>query len=379
MKLSQVDRNKLLPLLLQLSSAIEDLLVTGLTTASETTVQTLNVSFQEASRMGLLRLGTTLRAVNEEVARFTKNQAGFSRRRLSFFLNRSWVLTRALKNAIENNKDDVFERLMLTPSASPVDSIDLVTIGVVKRSATSFVAFDFRLRAVTEHGAIKKGDKLVLSCVFPKTPGVEIPAEGYLHLPQKQKHKGTTFLEGKQIRIEKVNVSPDPTGCRRLILTDASTVVPTETFAGNSWSELQSLLTWDQRAALERVRSHQPGPFDLEIEMQEEVFFDDWLVGEPSESSEDNQVVYPVMTSLLPCEVTVVRSPDTENVIEQLNALVNKKGKGTLYGLLHYERCKMVLQPLTIFKSDGKNVVVKHLMISDKKIDPKALLATLKF
>lgn len=93
--------------------------------------------------MGLLRLGTTLRALNEEVARFTKNQAGFSRRRLSFFLNRSWVLTRALKNAIENNKADVFERLMLTPSASPVDLIDVVTIGVVKRSATSFVAFDF--------------------------------------------------------------------------------------------------------------------------------------------------------------------------------------------------------------------------------------------
>jgi hypothetical protein len=370
LKLEQVDRKKLLPLLDELSGAVEDLLVTGLTTASDATVKTLHVSFQESSRMGLLRLGSTLRAVNEEVARFTKSEPGFSRRRLSFFLNRSWVLSKALKNAIDGNKADVFEKLMITPSPVALDKVEVVTVGVVKRAATSFCAFDFRLRAVADSGHIKKGANLVWSCIFPRAPGTSIPAEGYLHLPQKQKFKATVFLEPKQITIDKVTTSADATGCQRITMTEGSLVT-----AGAAFEDWEPLMQWDQAAALQRVQSHQPGPFDLEVEMQEEVFFKDWLIQDSWQPDESN-IVFPVVTNLFPCEATVPKVGENSTLIAELEALIKKKkDRGVLYGLMHYERCKMVLQPLTVFDKKGP----KHLMISSEKIDPKALLAALKF
>src|ERR1700735_5377128 len=99
-KWEQVDRKKLTPLLEDLTTAIEDLLLTGLTTASEATRNTLNVSFQESSRLGLLRLGGTLRVACEELSRYTRNNAEFSSKRFSFFLNRAWLLSRGLSMAV---------------------------------------------------------------------------------------------------------------------------------------------------------------------------------------------------------------------------------------------------------------------------------------
>ncbi|HEY7426317.1 MAG TPA: hypothetical protein VH682_18945, partial [Gemmataceae bacterium] len=96
MKLNPSDRRKLLPMLDKLAESVEELLLSGLTTASEATRQALGVSFQEASRLGLLRLGSTLRAANEELGRFTRDEAAFSRKRLSFFLNRAWLLSHGL-------------------------------------------------------------------------------------------------------------------------------------------------------------------------------------------------------------------------------------------------------------------------------------------
>lgn len=369
MKLEQVDRKKLIPLLDQLSGAVEDLLMTGLTTASEATVKTLNVSFQEASRMGLLRLGGTLRSVNDEVARYARNDSDFSRRRLSFFLNRAWSLSTALKGSIEGNRIDLFEKLMRTPSPQPVEKIDLVTIGVVKRPAASFVAFEFRFRAVSDSGHLKKGERLVWSCVFPKAPGSPIPPEGYLHLPQKQKFKAISLLEPNVFTIENVSTTLDPTGCHRVSLTDASTVT-----TGAAFSDWPSLFQWDQSAALERLKQHEPGPFDLDVELQEEVFFDEWVIQDSWENS-DNGIVFPISTSTFLCEAVIPKTGDNSVLQNNLGEFKDKKKPGTLYGLLHYERCKLVLQPLTVF---GKKKL-KHLMISDEKIDPRALLSTLKF
>lgn len=370
MKLEQVDRKKLLPLLDNLTVAVEDLLVTGLTTASQTTVQTLNVTFQESSRMGLLRLGSTLRAVNEEVARYTKNDPEFSRKRLSFFLNRSWLLSSAIKKAIEENNSTVFEKLMLTPSPKPVEAVEAVTIGVVKRAASTFCAFDFRMRVTADSGHLKSGEKIIWSCVFPKTPGSDIPPEGNLHLPQKQKFKAISFLEPKKILITNVTSSIDMTGCQRITLGETSTV---ET--GDVYSDWESLFHWDQHAALKRVEQHKPGPFDLEVELQEEVFFKKWMI-EESWEKDDAGTVYPIITDTLRCEATVSNSADNKILRKELDGYRKAKTQpGTLYGLLHYERCKLVLQPLTAFEKKGP----KHLMISPEKIDPKALLAALKF
>lgn len=92
--LNATDRSKLASLLDKLAGAVEELLLTGLTTASQSTRQTLDVSFREASRLRLLRLSSTLRVANEELGRFTRNESEFSSKRLSFFLNRAWLLAR---------------------------------------------------------------------------------------------------------------------------------------------------------------------------------------------------------------------------------------------------------------------------------------------
>jgi hypothetical protein len=369
MKFEQVDRNKLIPLLEELSGAVEDLLVTGLTTASDATVKTLNVSFQESSRMGLLRLGGTLRSVNDEVARYAKNDPDFSRRRLSFFLNRAWALSNALKSSIEGNRVDLFERLMRTASPQPLERVEVVTVGVVKRPAASFVAFEFRLRTVSQSAHLKMGERLVWSCVFPKAPASAIPAEGYLHLPQKQKFKAVSLLEPRVVTLEKVSTTLDPTGCLRVSLSDASNVA-----IGQEFSDWSSLFYWDQEAAFERVKQHEPGPFDLDVELQEEVFFDEWAMHDSWEDS-DNGIVFPFQTGTFMCEAIVPKSGDNSLLLTNLSEYKDKKKPGTLYGLMHYERCKLVLQPLTIF---GKKKP-KHLMISDEKIDPRALLSALRF
>jgi len=371
MKLEQVDRKKLLPLLDQLSGAVEDLLGTGLTTASDSTVKTFNVAFQESSRMGLLRLGSTLRAVNDEVSRYTENEPDFSRRRFSFFLNRSWVLSNAIKRAIEENNAQEFERLMLTPSPKPVEKVEVVTIGVVKRAAASFSAFDFRLRAVSDSGQFKTGDSLIWSSVFPKAPGTNIPPEGYLHFQQKQKFKGINFLDPKKVVIENANVSLDATGSQRIQLTDASTLTFDEPF-----SDWKKFFLWNQGAARDRVIAHKPGPFDLDIELQEEVFFDDWQVTSGEEAEDGKSVVFTIEANELKCETTVPLTPENKSLLEALVAFRNaNKVGGALYGLMHYERCKLILQPLTVFEKKAP----RHLMISTEKIDQRALLAAIKF
>ena len=66
------ERPKLRAVLDQLAGAVEELLLSGLTTASEATRQTMNVAMQEAARFRLLRLGSALRVAMEELGRFTR-------------------------------------------------------------------------------------------------------------------------------------------------------------------------------------------------------------------------------------------------------------------------------------------------------------------
>jgi hypothetical protein len=41
---------------------------------------------------------------------------------------------------------------------------------------------------------------------------------------------------------------------------------------------------------------------------------------------------------------------------------------------MHYERCRLMFQPLSVFGEQGP----EHLMVSAKNVDRKALLAALK-
>ena len=62
-------RGEQLALLGRTAEAIEDLLLSGATTASEATGRTLSAAFEQASKAGFLRLGSTLRILVEELRR----------------------------------------------------------------------------------------------------------------------------------------------------------------------------------------------------------------------------------------------------------------------------------------------------------------------
>ena len=371
MNLPKPEQAKLTATLDQVATGIEELLLSGLTTASEATRQVLGVAFQEASRLRLLRLGSTLRAANDELGRFTRNEPDFSRRRLSFFLNRSWLLSRGLTRAIKEGDDNEFDKLLWMPASQPVDRLEVVTLGIAKKvAAGAFCAFDFRLRAVQQSGNIPAGQRLAWSCVFPTKPGVEIPPEGFLHLPQKQKFKASLFLEKKVIVMEKVAVALDDFGGGRISLSDASAVTTGEEFT--SWEQFQ---TWDPAAALARIREHDPGPFDLDVEMQEEIVLDDWQCGEPAAREENGQVVYPIAANAMMLDAIVSTGIEGKATSAALKDLRKKKQPPPLFGLMHYERCRLVLQPLAVFGKDGP----EYLTISNETVDRAALLKALKF
>lgn len=414
MKLSQIDRRKLMPLLDELSRAIEDLLLTGLTTASQQTINTLTVSFQEASRMGLLRLGSTLRIACDELGRYTRNQADFSRNRFSFFLNRSWLLTRGLSKAIDSNNEAEFERLVWVPANHPVDKLEVVTLGISKKVTSAFVAFDFRLRTIGEDSAmIAAGTKMVWSCVFPVRADSKVPAEGYLHLPQKQKFNAIWFAEGKTMLIENAAVAVDKWGTGRINLGEKSVVT-----AGSKFEQWDQFLSWDQAEAATRIEATRPGPMDLDIEMLEEVAFSRFLIADRLEEGDDRPYVYPIISDGITYSAIVARGVEGASIDAAIAALRDdlkegkaegggtavklasgkagaklvkasaRAGKGqaganaadsatdgapTLYGLMHYERCQLRFQPLTVFSKKGP----EYITLSKDKIDRAVLLKTL--
>src|SRR5881227_3947264 len=110
--MTPAERKQLLSLLDELRGAVEELLLAGMTAASKSTVERLDITFKEASRMRLLRLGSTLRIANEEISRFTTGSTQFSARRLAFFLGRAWLLATSMRRAITANDDARLDKLM---------------------------------------------------------------------------------------------------------------------------------------------------------------------------------------------------------------------------------------------------------------------------
>jgi hypothetical protein len=346
------------------------LLLTGLTTASEATRQTLHVAFQEASRLRLLRLGGTLRVANEELGRFTRNETQFSAKRLVFFLNRAWLLSKGLARALRERDEAEFDRLLWTPASEPAARLEVVTLGVVKKVATgAFFAFEFRLRTVADAGSISAGRRLMWSCIYPVKPGLDLVPEAFLILAQKQKFAPKDFLEGKVLVIENAAVALDEFGGGRISLGDQSTVT-----LGDKFNDWQRFMTWDPAEALRRVLGHKPGPFDLEVEMQEEVVLDGWQMDKPTERA-DGQTVYPVQWNETRLEALAGAGVEGQALKKALDGWRKLKEKPPLFGLLHYERCKLMLQPLAVFTDTGP----VQLQLTAEKIDRAALLKTIKF
>jgi hypothetical protein len=365
------DQKQLLSLLDELRGAVEDLLFTGLTAASKSTVERVDVTFREASRMRLLRLGSTLRIANEEISRFTSGSPQFSSRRLAFFLGRAWLLATSMQKPIAANDTAAVDRLMSVPATQPLAMLKLIMLGVIKRVVPgAFASFDFRLRAVEAAPPVELGESVIWSCVFPLRKDVDLPTEAFLHLPQKQKFKPSILLEKKIIEVAKCAVSRPTNGAARLNLGDASEVKTTAEF-----SEWKPLWKWDLKSAATRLKEHRPTPLDLEIELQEEIFLDEWSAGEPSSPEERDFDLLPLQSGPLEIDARLDRGPSGTPVHGVMKKLAAKKHRPPLYGVAHYESCSVIFQPLTALGKDGP----EYLTISPDKISQAELVKAMKF
>jgi hypothetical protein len=359
----------LVPVLDELAELIEGLIGSGLTTASKATLDKLGASFKEASRLKLLRLATSLRYVSDECGRFLAESEHFSARRLAFFANRTWLLARGLREAIDESNHAAIARLLMQSTPQPVKSLTAVVIAVQKRALLDgSAAFEFRMRTVRDP---KGGDpagvpaKLVWSCVFGARPNV--PPEAFLHLPQAQKFPPKILLDGKRITITDAAVTTDG----RVMLGPKSTVTAGAAF--DQWSEL---MTWDRERAIERIRTHAISPLDLEVELQEELVVTDYELGaaKPNPFRTEQQVM-PLRAAGLELDAVISNGPDGAELRDALGELRKATKKPALYGLVHYEMARLVFQPLTALAPTGP----RHLMISSEKIDLAALMKTLDF
>jgi len=364
-----VDRPKLTAVLAQLGGAVEELLLTGLTTASDATRQTLSAAMQEAARFRLLRHGSTLRTAMEELGRFTSHDPAFSRRRLTFFLSRAWLLSRGLGHALQNADEKEYDRLTWSPPTQTLPRAEVVCLGAVKRvAAGAFVAFEFRLRAVSDAAPVTKGQKLIWSAIFPIKPGVGIPPEGFLHLPQKQKFIPSILLEKKRVTIANANVSFDESGTGRLTLSDQSSLV-----LGKEFSEWEKFLDWSPEPAIERIRNLKPGPLDIDTELQEEVILHDYTIKASIGGENPGSTVYPITSGSLALSATIgaeAEGKSSKKHLEELRKL--KKDRPPLFGLMHYERCRLIFQPLSVFRPEPD-----YITISQENINKAALLKAL--
>jgi hypothetical protein len=366
----ETERPKLRAALDQLSSAVEDVLLSGLTTASDATRQAAQQALQEAGRFRLLRFGGTIRTVVDDLVRFTRKDPTLSRRRLTLFLNRAWLQARGLSHALQVADEPLYDRLNWTPPAQPLPSVEVVCLGVVKKVTAAVIIFDFRLRVLADSAPVKAGQRLSWSAVCSVKSGVDIPPEGFLHLSQKQKFTPFQFLERKSMLVKDALVSGDESGVGRLMLTEQSTVKQNLTFS--QWSKF---LDWSPAPALERLTKHIPGPLDLETELQEEVILRDYEIGTPEAGEEPEQVVYPITVGNLLLHGVVGASSEGRALKKNLDDLRKlKKVCPPLFGLLHYERCRLLLQPLSTFADNPD-----YITISKDNVNKAALLKAMKF
>ena len=74
-------------------------------------------------------------------------------------------------------------------------------------------------------------------------------------------------------------------------------------------------------------------------------------------------------------EAVVSKGTEGKALHKALEELRKRKQHPPLFGLLHYEKCRLKLQPLAVFGANGP----EHLMLSAEKIDRAALLRAIKF
>ena len=398
-----------LALVEELSRAVEDLVRTGLTSATESTRAKLDASFKEASRRKLLRLGASLRYVNEEVGRFLAHDEAFSIRRFSLFLHRSWLQARGMAKGLRDKDDRLVASLVASGGGAPrpVQSIEVVTVGVFKRTIVNVYTFDFKLRVVGAKDADLVGRSLTYSLVFPRKtdgPARDLPAEANLQLPQPQKFAPRVFCQGKTVKVTDAAVILDERG-GRLVLGPKSTVVE-----GGPYTDWDPLFRFDPGLALGRVLRHRPGPLDLAAETMEEVVVaEPVLSAEPLRTSEGRRVFALSGAGGLVLDAVIPDNPydrDGEETLKRLREGLRRSKSPLLYGLAYYEYGRTVFLPVSLLHAgagdaapepeapkkkgaaakapkDEKKAAAKAaggpdlFTISDKKFDVSALVGKL--
>lgn len=363
------ERPKLRHTLDQLSNAVEELLLGGLTTANDDTRRAIEQTLQEAARLRLLRFGGTLRVVADDLARFQAQDPLLSRSRLTFFINRVWVLARGLSRALEAENEKEFDRLTHVPGSRPLTVVEVACLGVWKKLTASAVMFQFRFRALGDSGPVKAGDAVYWSCTQPQRFKGFAP-EAYLYLEQKQKFTPTLLLERKAATLTNGLIAADEVGAWRLTLTDTSAVT-----AGAAVADWERFAHWTPDAALERLGRQTPGPLDVATELQEEVVLRDYAIGAPVDGDEPGLTAYPVTAAGREFRAVVGAGIEGKALRANLDEL-RKAGaaRPPLFGLMHYERCRLVLQPLSTLPATGP----EYLTISKDRIDARELTAALR-
>jgi hypothetical protein len=359
-----------LGLLDELAQIVENLVRTGLTAATPATRVKLEASFKEASRRKLLRLGASLRYVNEEIGRFLADDGSFAVRRYAFFLHRSWLLAKGTRLGLSKKDDRLVASLSAGAAAAPkpVGTLEVVTLGVNKRASSVVCSFEFRLRVTKSPKASLDGKSLVYSVVYARKAGV--PAEAYLHLPQPQKFAAKIFRDRNALEVTDAAVIPDARA-GRLVLGAKSTV--TQCAAFDRWSDCTS---WDPVAIAARATAQIPTPLDLAIELQEEVVLEHWeLVAAPAGSSADTNGEPAWIQA--PGLLLLLGLPQGEDGAEARKKLVKvakkKKNRPPLFGTVHAEFGRLVFAPLSVLTEDGP----EHLMLSDENVNLAALVGSL--
>lgn len=362
------ERRTRIALLDRLALSVEELLLSGLTTASKTTLEKLGVAAREASRLKMLRLGSTLRIATQEVRRFDEGSGDFEVARLAFFLDRAWLLSRGMADALKAEHDARFEELTSTTRPEPAPALELVVLGVFKRHVPgTFTAFDFRCRLLEGAGRIPAGTSLSWSFVFPSKPGLVLPPEAFLVLEQKQKFQPSELLEGSRLTVTGAAVvagSPS-----RLMLGPKATVEVGEAFA--DW---QRFSRWDLEEALGRVRDHEPDALALPIELAEEAVLRDWKLGDYEAVGKAYEVAE-LEAEGLALQARVESGEAGAALRRGLAEAAKADPRPALFGLVHYELCRLVFTPLALLGPEGPD----YCTLSRVKFDKKALIGALDF
>jgi hypothetical protein len=373
-----VDDKATLQMADELVRAVEELVRTGLVSATESTRAKLDATFKEASRNKLQRIGASLRYVNEEVGRYLADDGTFSPRRFGLFMHRAWLLSRGVVQALREQNRTLAQRLAMGSGSNLVRSVkrmELVTLGVLKRVVSTACTFDFKLRIVGGEADLI-GRTVTWSFVFArKSSAANVPAEAYLHLPQPQKYVPSMLVERHVIVVENAALTFDERDNARVALGPPSAVT-----AGALFEKWDSVYSWNVAAANSRVTSVATSPLDLAVESQQEIIIDSWTLRADVDRSNDERRVFAIEVAgdagdaALHFDGVVTTGADGVELTAALEAAAaTPTSRMPLYGVAYAEYGRMVMLPLSYLTEHGP----KHLMWSKDHIDVAALMKTL--